>query len=252
MNAPPLFDRLYPPQRAARVATLYEHRRITYGELRAETVQTVAALHGLGIGEGDRVGILLNDSPEFIASFVAVISLGAIAVPINLALRREDQLVILKDCGACAAIIEANIADALFPTPETRNDLKDLLVVCRNQESIPPLIAGIRAQPFHIAQRQPLGLDFSAQGKEDADAFILYTSGSTGEPKGAVHRQSDIFYTNETFASEVLRLREGDRLFSSSRLPFAYGLGNSFTFPLLNGLTAILCREKPARDVVSR
>src|SRR6266849_10407695 len=99
MNAPTLFDRLYPPQHAARVAVLYEHRQITYGELRDTTVQTAEALRALGIGEGDRIGILLNDSPEFIASFVSVISLGAIAVPINLALRRDDQLVILKDCG---------------------------------------------------------------------------------------------------------------------------------------------------------
>jgi len=67
-----------------------------------------------------------------------------------------------------------------------------------------------------------------------------------------VHRQSDIFYTNETYCREVLELREDDRLFSSSRLPFAYGLGNSFTFPLLNGLTTILCREKPAPETISR
>src|SRR6266849_11143660 len=135
MNAPTLFDRLYPAQRAARVAVLYEHRQITYGELRATTVQTAEALHALGIGEGDRVGILLNDSPEFIASFVAVISLGAIAVPINLALRRDDQLVILKDCGACAAIVEAHVVDLLFSTADARNNLKDLLVVRRNDES---------------------------------------------------------------------------------------------------------------------
>src|SRR5712664_2257180 len=138
MNALTLFDRLYPPQRAARVAILYEHRQITYRELRATTVQAAEALHALGIEEGDRVGILLNDSPEFIASFVAVISLGAIAVPINLALRREDQLVILKDCGAAAAIIEAKVADSLFSTAEARNDFNNLLVVCRNEESVPP------------------------------------------------------------------------------------------------------------------
>jgi benzoate-CoA ligase family protein len=82
-------------------------------------------------------------------------------------------------------------------------------------------------------------------------AFILYTSGSTGQPKGAVHRQADIFYTNETYCREVLQLRPGDRLFSSSRLPFAYGLGNSLTFPLLNGVTTILCREKPTPSVIA-
>jgi benzoate-CoA ligase len=110
----------------------------------------------------------------------------------------------------------------------------------------------MNAQALSSAERRPLDDAFPVRAGEDTDAFILYTSGSTGEPKGAVHSQADIFYTNETFCHEVLGLREGDRLFSSSRLPFAYGLGNSFTFPLLNGLTTILCREKPAPDAISR
>ena len=256
MNTENLFDRLFRSARSARAAVLYEHREITYDELRQATVQTAEALHALGIAQGDRVAILLNDSPEFIASFVAIISLGAIAVPINMALRKAEQLFILKDCGARAAIVEAqaatllgNLADS---TAATATDLKDLLVVYRGADAVVASISGMKMQRFEEAQRLPLGEGFPIRGRENADAFILYTSGSTGEPKGAVHRQSDIFYTNETYCREVLRPREGDRLFSSSRLPFAYGLGNAFTFPLLNGFTTVLCREKPTPDVIGR
>ena len=259
MNAENLFDRLFRSERCARVAVLYEHRDITYEELREATVRTAESLHALGIVQGDRVAILLSDSPEFIASFVAIISLGAIAVPINMALRKSEQLFILKDCSARAAIIEAQAANALLgnlddatgATAET-TDLKDLLVVCRETDAVIASISGMKMQRFDDAQRLPFGDGVPIRGGENREAFILYTSGSTGEPKGAVHRQSDIFYTNETYCREVLQPREGDRLFSSSRLPFAYGLGNAFTFPLLNGFTTILCREKPTPDVISQ
>jgi benzoate-CoA ligase family protein len=253
-----LFERLFPVDRSLRVAVLFEGRRLTYADLRAETVRVAEVLRAIGVREGDRIAVLLADSPEFIAAFVAIISIGAIAVPINLALGREDQLFILKDCGACAAVVEAPTTFTLFEKTSLPADLKNLIVVRRGDDLLPEGIAGLRIMDFENGDRRALekradedALSHGRASATETDTFILYTSGSTGEPKGAVHTQADIFYTNETFGREVLQLCEGDRLFSSSRLPFAYGLGNSFTFPLLNGLTTVLCREKPTPEVVS-
>jgi benzoate-CoA ligase family protein len=246
-----LFERIFIDDRRERCAVLFDRRVITYAELRDETLRAGEILRALGIKQGDRVALMLADSPEFIASFVAIISLGAIAVPINLALRPEHQLFILEDCGARAAILEGSIASEQFENSTMPSNVRNVIFV-RGKE-IAPDIAGVSVQRFETAERTPSNDPFpDSRSAETDDAFILYTSGSTGEPKGAVHTQADIFYTNETFCQQVLKLREGDRLFSSSRLPFAYGLGNGFTFPLLNGYTTILCKEKPSPDVVSQ
>ena len=240
------------PGREERIAILFEQLEITYEELRLLTITTSEKLTALGVQSGDRVSILLNDSPEFVASFVAIISLRAIAVPINMALPKGDQLTILKDCRATVAIIEAQAATELSTEFPEGGELKHLLVVDRgvdNRNLAMP--SGLHAQPFDLAETRSLEGEFPRNTSTADDAFILYTSGSTGEPKGAVHSQSDIFYTNETYCREVLKPRAGDRMFSSSRLPFAYGLGNALTFPLLNGFTTVLCKEKPTPEVVS-
>jgi len=229
-----LFDAIFSHDPSA-PAIRFGQRVLTYGELRAETLRMAQAIVSLGAVRGDRVALLLHDSPEFIEAFIATCSLGAIAVPINMSLRVDEQCSILHNSGAKLALIEGDIRrELLTHAPEKLHSLENMVQIDR-----------LRTEVFESAEPE-----FPEPGHDDP-AFILYTSGSTGEPKGAVHTQADVFYTNQTYCREVLRLTPQDRLFSSSRLPFAYGLGNSFSFPLLNGATTILCRQKPSPDVIA-
>jgi benzoate-CoA ligase family protein len=260
-----LFEAIFAHDHSA-PAIRFGHRTLTYGELRAETLRMAQAIVSLGAVRGDRVALLLHDSPEFVEVFIATCALGAIAVPINMSLRPDEQCSILHNCGAKLAFIEGDTCHELLThAPEKLQSLENVAQIDRTFRTDVPVAAG---DHFYFAEerfRNPLTVhsmeallakvfesaepEFLAPGHDDP-AFILYTSGSTGEPKGAVHTQADVFYTNETFCREVLRLTTDDRLFSSSRLPFAYGLGNSFSFPLLNGATAILCLPKPSPDVI--
>src|SRR3977135_3216741 len=112
-----LFEAIFNQSSLDSIAILFEQRRITYGELREQTLAITSALRNLAIAPSDRVALLLNDSPEFIASFVAICSYGAIAVPINMALRLDEQRAILSDCTASVAIAEADICKKLLPAP---------------------------------------------------------------------------------------------------------------------------------------
>ena len=232
-----IFEAIFSHEPSA-AAVHFNSRRITYGELRAETLKMVGVLRSLNLERGDRVALLLHDSPEFVEAFIAICSLGAIAVPINMALKADEQCSILHNSGANLAFMDDSICNTL-PThaPEKLRALRNVVSLSSLEQ--------LRGKASETAE--PSFPDPSP----DDPAFILYTSGSTGEPKGAVHRQSDIFYTNQTFCREVLQLTPEDRVFSSSRLPFAYGLGNSFSFPLLNGATTILCCEKPSPEIIS-
>src|SRR5882724_8214426 len=130
-----LFRVIFENDAHAATAIIYEQLNLSYDQLREQTLTMAKAIAALGPAQTDRVAILLNDSPEFIEAFIATCSLGAIAVPINMALRLEDQLTILNDCSANIAIIEADLCKTLLTdAPEKLRHLQSVVAVKRDNK----------------------------------------------------------------------------------------------------------------------
>jgi benzoate-CoA ligase family protein len=227
-----------------RVAILGVGQKYTYAQLDEYVARTAQALRLAGCQPGDRVLIVLPDSPEFVAAFFGTAKIGAIAVPVNPHARASDYRHYLANCGARIAIVHASTVGEFAAEAGTK--ALDLLVIVEPKSDTP--------RPERIA-RKIVALDDWLPSKPGIVqthptragdvAFFLYTSGSAGAAKAAVHRHGDMLVTSRNFAQGVLELREDDRLYSVSKLYFAYGLGNGMYFPLFFGASVILNPERP-------
>jgi benzoate-CoA ligase len=231
-----------------RVAILGEPRAVTYGELAQDVNRVSGALLHSGAAPGDRVLIALPDSAEFIAAFFATARIGAIAVPVNPLSRAHGFGHCLENSGAQIAIVHAASLPE-FVSGLGSSALTELVLLGEpSGGSIPSVPSGTKTvawsdwlpgKPEEIALHPTTPSD---------PAFFLYTSGSGGKPKGAVHRHQDMIYTSRGFAHGVLGIRPEDRMFSVSKLFFAYGLGNGMYFPLSIGAATILDPERPKAE----
>jgi benzoate-CoA ligase family protein len=242
-------------------AILCDERQLTYAQLLGAVKKFGGALRALGVRRGERVAIVAADCPEFVASFLGAAAVGAVAVPLSTMLSATELGYVLGHCGARAAVVTPEQLGKLREVRKSLPQLETILLVggvtgaCDADERAPSADAralsagdGVRSFDEAIeaadeAEVEPLG--------DDTTAFILYTSGSTGRPKGATHIHRNLPVTVESYCKRVLGIRSGERLFSSSRLFFAYGLGNSLSFPLSTGATSILCRERPTPNVIA-
>jgi benzoate-CoA ligase family protein len=212
-----------------RKAAYYKDKEITFGELEQRAARCRGALPGLGIKPGDRVALVMSDCPEMMIAMLGVMGMGAIVVPCSTMLKPAELEYMLQDSGAKLVIV----------TPEHLENAK--------AAKAPRVVVAPEFNKL-LEKSNPAPL-----GKFDRDTpcLILYTSGSTGSPKGAVHLHDHLPETVEHVARPVYGLQPDDRLFSSSRLFFAYGLGNSFSFPIGTGCSTILCSERPTPPVIA-
>jgi 4-hydroxybenzoate-CoA ligase len=260
--------------RGNKVAFVDPERSLTYGELQARSVRFANALRDLGIEPEQRVALLLNDTVDYPVAFWGTIRAGCVAIPLNVYLTLPQYAYILADCRARALVVDAALAEVIAPVLD-RLPRKPVVIVVgerhsgaraqhANPESITRSAAeyGFRARPSGPSRNDAKNYDFetliadadskpvTADTLSDEVAFWLYTSGSTGDPKGVKHVHSNLMATAKLFGQGILGITGNDVVHSASKLFFAYGLGNALTFPLSVGATAALWPHRPSPEGV--
>jgi benzoate-CoA ligase len=227
--------------RAAKVAFIDDQGRHTYGELAERVNRAANALTGLGLEMENRVMIAHLDTVDFAAMFLGAIKAGIVPVAANTLLTTADYRFMLEDSRVRALVVSEALLAAFQPLIGKLPFLRYVIVSGKEGHG-----------HLHLQKlMNDAHADFDpAPTTADDACFWLYSSGSTGTPKGTVHIHSSLIQTAELYARPILGIRENDVVFSAAKLFFAYGLGNSLTFPLAVGATAVLMAERPTPAAV--
>ena len=243
--------------RGDRPAIHADDQTYTYAQLADLANRVGNGLRDLGIDIEQRVALLLLDSPAFAATFFGSIKIGAVPVPINTLLKPEDLAYIMNDCRARVLVVHAALWPAVQGMAAHLTYLRHVIVVGLGapevaaprprgifgrrltEPVVPKPTNGPTIRDFTAWTRAAAPQLIGAETHKDDSAFWLYSSGSTGQPKGCVHLQHDMVYATAYYAKEILGMTADDIAFSTSKLFFAYGLGNGLYFPLGVGGAAI-------------
>ncbi len=233
--------------RGDKVAFKEGNHTLTYGQLQTESCRFASGLAVLGFGHESRMVMLALDTIEFPVAFWGAIRGGVAPIPLNTLLSTEQYAYMIEDSRAAVLLVSEALAKTVEPALSKLSWLKAVVVI-GNKQIIST--GGIPAYSFDeiVAKGKP---DlFTAPTLSDEIAFWLYSSGSTGAPKGTKHVHSSLMYTARTYAEQVLGMREDDVIYSAAKLFFAYGLGNAMTFPMAVGASTVLLSGRPTPDSV--
>ena len=237
-----LLDRRLGAGDGQRIALTGPAGDVSYAELHDRVSRTAAGLREVGVRPEDRVLMVMADSPHFAVVYLAALRVGGIPVPVSTMLHADGIAELLRDSRARFLAVTHEFAAAAESAAATATELAAVLTDS-------PLTAS--ARPVHLLDElaRAAGDDHIYDTSPDSPAFWLYTSGTTGRPKGAMHRHASIKVVCETYGTRVLGIQPDDRCLSAAKAFFAYGLGNSLLFPMSVGAAGVL-HPAPARPDV--
>ncbi|HKC59953.1 MAG TPA: benzoate-CoA ligase family protein [Myxococcales bacterium] len=216
-------------------------RVTTYGALCERANRAGNALRALGVQMEQRVLLCMLDTPDLPAVFWGAMKAGLVPVPVNTLLTTADYDYLLRDSRARVLVVSAPLLPKVEPALRDQPFLHSVVVAGGSA-------AGHVALEELLAQARP-DLDAAPTTRDDV-AFWLYSSGSTGQPKGAIHLHGDLAETARLYGEGILGLRPDDVVFSAAKLFFAYGLGNAMTFPFAAGASSVLLADRPTPQSV--
>jgi len=235
--------------RSGKTAFSDGRRSLSYGELLTQSQRFAHGLHALGLKQESRVALLLLDTVDYPVAFWGSLRGGVVCIPLNTLLAPEQYLYMLDDSRAEAIFVSAPLLKSIEPVLPRLPCIKQV-IVAGGDALTPKQIAGLPILSFEEVLERGNTDPWIAPTISDEIAFWLYSSGSTGQPKGAKHVHSSLIATAKLYGQDVLGIREDDVVYSAAKIFFAYGLGNAMSFPMSVGASAILLSDRPAPDAI--